>query len=302
MPRMLRSMALAAAFFAFSAAQAEPSAPMPIWPQGEIPDAVPAAGPQSSSQTHLIAGKPVTELTNVSDPTITLFRPDRESGAAVLVFPGGAYRVLAYDLEGTEVCRWLNSIDVTCVLLKYRVPDSGPYPKSNMALDDAERAIGLVREHAAEWGIDPHRIGALGFSAGAHLVAALSTHFGPRLYKPLDAADAQSDRPDFSMIVYPGYVRDMAKGDAISPDLPVTAETPPAFLIQAENDPVHVENAIAYFLALKAAGVPAEMHLYAEGGHGYGLRRTDLPITDWPKSAEIWLHTIGALPKAAGQP
>ena len=181
----------------------------PIWPGG-VPDAKSAAGPEidtTTSKEPLVAGKPVVRLGNVASPTITLYAPkDQNTGAALVVFPGGGYRILAIDLEGTEVCDWLSSSGITCVLLKYRVPDSGPYPKSPAALEDAQRTLGLVRSHAAEWHIDPHRIGVLGFSAGAHLAAALSTHFDQRLYKSVDAADQISCRPDFAVIVYPGYL------------------------------------------------------------------------------------------------
>jgi acetyl esterase/lipase len=218
-----------------------------------------------------------------------------------VVFPGGGYRILAIDLEGTEVCDWLTSTGITCVLLKYRVPDSGPYPKSPSALQDAQRAVGMVREHAGEWHIDPHRIGVLGFSAGGHLAAALSTHYERRLYDSVDAADGLSCRPDFAVIVYPGYLALADKNFAPNPDIQVTADTPPAFLVQAEDDPVHVENAVVYFMALKNAKVPAELHVYANGGHGYGLRRTALPVTTWPASVETWLHTIGMLPLAGAK-
>ena len=232
--------------------------------------------------------------------------PDPDGGphrAAVVVFPGGGYRILAIDLEGTEVCDWLNSAGINCILVKYRVPDSGPYPKSSAALQDAQRALGIVRSHSSEWYIDPHRIGVLGFSAGAHLAAALSTHFDQRFYDPIDAADGLSCRPDFAVLVYPAYLTSAEKNTALTPDIPVTGQTPPAFIVQAENDPVHVENAVAYFLALKSAKIPAELHLYAEGGHGYGLRRTELPVTAWPKSVEAWLQTLHMLSGAsASQP
>jgi acetyl esterase/lipase len=214
----------------------------------------------------------------------------------VVVFPGGGYKILAIDLEGTEVCDWLTSKGITCILLKYRVPDTGPYPKSAAALQDAQRAMGLVRLHAAEWHIDPNRIGVLGFSAGGHLSAAISNLYEHRLYDPLDAADKLSCRPDFSVVIYPGYLaladQDFAPNPAIQP----TANTPPTFLLQAEDDPVHVENAVVYFLQLKKAKVPAELHVYTQGGHGYGLRPTDLPITHWPLLVETWLHTIKMLP------
>jgi len=271
---------------------------LPLWPHPQSD-----LGPETDATTakdNLIAGKPLVRLTNVSSPTITLYAPaGKGSGAAVVVFPGGGYRILAIDLEGTEVCEWLNAASITCVLLKYRVPDSGPYPKSSAALQDAQRAVGMVRSHAEEWHIDPHRVGVLGFSAGAHLAAALSTHFEQRLYDPIDAADQLSCRPDFAVIVYPGYLALSEQNFAPNPEIRVTEKTPPSFIVQAEDDPVHVENATVYFQALKNAKVPAELHIYAEGGHGYGLRRTELPVTRWPESVETWLRTIKVLPAGA---
>ncbi len=272
---------------------------IPIWPKG-VPGAqpnAPAEGDMTTAKDHLIAGKPLMRLGNVSVPTITVFSPsdDKNTRAAVVVFPGGGYQILAIDLEGTEVCDWLNSAGITCVLLKYRVPNTGPYPKSSAALQDAQRAVGLVRSHAAEWHIDPHRIGVLGFSAGAHLAAALSTHFDQRLYDAIDAADDVSCRPDFAVIVYPGYLAIAEQNMAPNADIHPTEKTPPSFIVQAEDDPVHVENSTVYYLALKNAKVPAEMHLYARGGHGYGLRRTELPVTRWPELVEVWLHTIEVL-------
>ena len=273
-------------------------ATMPLWPKG-APGPSTATGPEGDTSTAKdkpIAGRPIVRLGNVSAPTMTLYAPKgKNTGAAVLVFPGGGYSILAIDLEGTEVCDWLTSNGINCVLVKYRVPGTGPYPKSAAALQDAQRAVGLVREHAAEWQIDPNRVGVLGFSAGGHLAAALSTHFEERLYPVVDAADKLSCRPDFAVVIYPGYLAQADKDFAFSPDIPVTSQTPPTFLVQAEDDPVHVENSTAYFLALKKAGVPVEMHLYAKGGHGYGLRRTDLPVTTWPEAAMTWFKTIGIL-------
>ena len=271
---------------------------LPLWP-GTAPGAQPNPQPEGDTTTakdRSVAGKPVIRIGNVSTPTLTLYLPKSENtGVAVVVFPGGAYRILAIDLEGTEVCDWLNSNGITCVLVKYRVPDTGPYPKSSAALQDAQRALGMVREHAMEWHIDPNRIGVLGFSAGAHLAAALSTHFDQRLYDPVDAADKLSCRPDFAVIVYPGYLAIADQNFAANAEIRPTAQTPPSFIVQAEDDPVHVENATVYFLQLKNAGVPAELHIYAQGGHGYGLRRTDLPVTTWPDSVLTWLHTIKML-------
>jgi acetyl esterase/lipase len=276
---------------------------MPIWPQ-VAPGAVANSSAEVDTTTakdNLIAGRPLIRLGNVSVPAITLYKPHHASGAipAVVVFPGGGYHILAIDLEGTEVCDWLNSAGIACALLKYRVPDSGPYPKSPAALQDAQRAMGMVRTHAAEWGIDPHRVGVLGFSAGGHLAAALSTHFNKRLYDPVDAADQLSCRPDFAVVVYPGYLAIEEQNLARNPEIHPTADTPPTFIVQAEDDPVHVENATNYFLQLKEAKVPAELHIYAEGGHGYGLRRTELPVTAWPQTVEAWLRTIHMLPAAA---
>jgi acetyl esterase/lipase len=273
-----------------------------LWPHG-APGVPPNPAPETDTTTskdHLVAGSPVIRLGNVSSPTLTLYQPrGKSTGAAIVVFPGGGYKILAIDLEGTEVCDWLNSAGITCILLKYRVPDTGPYPKSSAALQDAQRALGVVRFRAKEWHIDPNRVGILGFSAGAHLAAALSTHFDQRLYDPIDAADQLNCRPDFAVIVYPGYLALAEQNFAPNPDIRVNDKTPPSFIVQAEDDPVHVENATVYFLALKNAKVPAELHIYAQGGHGYGLRHSSLPVTTWPQSVETWLRTIQILPPAA---
>jgi len=256
----------------------------------------------------LVAGRPWVYVANVSRPTLTVYSPTGNStGVAIVVFPGGGYRVLAIDLEGTEVCDWLTSRGITCVLLKYRVPRSGPSwqpdcrcrinPKPQPALEDAQRAVGLVRLHAAEWHIDPHRVGVLGFSAGGHLVAAISNAFQRRAYPPVDAADKESCRPDFAVALYPGHLW-MPQGGhyAFNPDIHVTRDTPPTFLLQAETDSVdNVNQSLVYYIALKDAGVATEMHLYADGGHAFGLRTTNDPITAWPQLVEKWLRTIGMI-------
>ncbi len=275
---------------------------VPIW-QGAPPDARPVAGPEvATTVNELVAGRPWIEVGNVSRPTMTVYSPTgRNTGVAVVVFPGGGYEILAIDLEGTEVCDWLTSRGVTCVLLKYRVPGegkfpkSGAYPKSPAALEDAQRTLGLVRFHAAEWRIDPHKIGVLGFSAGGHLVAAVSTHFKKRLYRAVDAADKESCRPDFGVALYPGHMlENTSQNFQLNPYVPVTRETPPTFIVQAEDDPVDsVQNSLVYYAALRRSNVPVEMHLYAEGGHAFGLRRTKFPITEWPQLVESWLRTIG---------
>ncbi|MGC1967250.1 MAG: alpha/beta hydrolase, partial [Candidatus Acidiferrales bacterium] len=244
---------------------------LPIWP-GAVPDAQPVAGPETAETDtkSLVAGSPWVYVSRVSQPTMTVYSPaGKITGAAVVVFPGGGYEILAIDLEGTEVCDWLTSKGITCVLLKYRVPGaggypksapypkSGPYPESRMALEDAQRTVGLVRFHAPEWHIDPHKIGVLGFSAGGHLSAAISTHFAKRLYPAVDATDKESCRPDFAVAIYPGHLSlSAAEWDAkqgakkfvvphlattdknlgLNPAVPVTRQTPPTFLLQAEDD------------------------------------------------------------------
>ena len=280
-------------------------AQVPIWP-GAVPDSVPVAGPEDvrTVKDSPVAGRPWIEVERVSQPTMTVYSPrEKNTGAAVVVFPGGGYWILAIDLEGTEVCDWLTSRGITCVLLKYRVPGerqfprSGPYPKSPMALEDAQRTVGLVRFHAAEWHIDPHKIGVLGFSAGGHLVAAVSTHFKRRLYPPVDAADKESCRPDFAVAIYPGHLSLAENSLGLNPDIHITRQTPPTFLLQNEDDPVdRVEHSLSYYAALKKVGVPVEMHLYAQGGHAFGLRRTNFPVTAWPQLVETWLGTIGMIP------
>ena len=223
----------------------------------------------------------------------------KNSGAAVIVFPGGGYSILAWDLEGTEVCDWLVSEGINCVLLKYRVPGSGPYPEHSEALADAQRAMRLTRQHATEWNLHPDQIGVLGFSAGGHLGVVLSNHANNETYKAIDAADHLSARPDFAIILYPGYLAQPPERWQLRAEAVPSSQTPPTFLLQAEDDPVHVENASVYYDALKQAKVPAEMHIYAHGGHGYGLRPTALPITRWPQLATEWLRTIGISTQAS---
>jgi len=283
---------------------------LPIWP-GVAPDARPVEGREESGTVvddagarKLVGGKPWVYVGKVSQPTMTVYSPEGKStGAAVVVFPGGGYDILAIDLEGTEVCDWLTSRGITCVLLKYRVPcvKTGPYRDCRTALEDAQRTLGLVRSRAAQWRVDPHRIGVLGFSAGGHMVAAVSTHFERRLYPPVDAADEVSCRPDFAVSLYPGHLASATRGFAPNPDIRVSKRTPPTFLLQAEDDPVDpVENSLVYHAALRKAGVPTELHLFAKGGHAFGLRRTDSPITGWPRLVEAWLGTMGMI--ARGDP
>ncbi|HVU26027.1 MAG TPA: alpha/beta hydrolase [Opitutus sp.] len=283
------------------------SAPIRLWPDKPRGGAA-ATAPEADTTKpgdNLIAGRPLIRLGNVSEPTITIYSPDaaKNTGAAAVVCPGGGYYILAMDLEGTEVCAWLNSIGVTGILLKYRVPApressvgeqvaAGTFPP----LQDAQRALGLVRSRAKEFGVDPQRIGVLGFSAGGHLSAALSNHYEKRDYAAIDAADQVSCRPDFCVLIYPGYLVREPDLTKVGAELAVAKEkTPPTFLAMAEDDPVHVENVIHYYLALKNAGVPAELHTYPTGGHGYGLRRTKDLVTTWPDRVADWMRAGGWL-------
>ncbi|WP_158881004.1 alpha/beta hydrolase [Rhodanobacter sp. L36] len=271
---------------------------VPVWP-ATPPDATPVPGPE-------VEKLPGMGITNVTRPTMTVYKPTgHNTGAAVVVFPGGGFQVLAIGLEGTEICDWLTSKGITCILLKYRVP-SVPYvwqcdcrphnlTLSIPSLEDAQRTMRLVRHHAAEWQIDPHKIGVIGFSAGGYLVAEISTNFDRHLYAPVDDADKESARPDFAMPIYPGH---LTTGDdnKLNANIRISDRTPPTFLVQAEDDNVDgVDQSLVYFTALKKANVPTEMHLYAHGGHAFGLRRTGDPITAWPLLAEAWMRTIGVL-------
>lgn len=279
--------------------QASPT-PERLWPRG-APDETKALPPEADTTKptdRAVAGRHVTRLGNVSEPTIAVYRPDpaKNTGAAVVVCPGGGYNILAIDLEGVEVCEWLNSIGVTGVLLKYRVPGREGRPRHAAALQDAQRAVGIVRARAQELGLDGNRIGILGFSAGAHLSATLGANHTERNYAAIDAADAVSCRPDFTLLIYPGGLVDRERSDALRPEVaPSKDTTPPTFIVMTQDDPVRVENAVHYYLALKQAEVPVEMHLYPAGGHGYGLRRTAEDVTSWPERAADWLKTGGWL-------
>jgi acetyl esterase/lipase len=270
--------------------------PIPLWPGG-TPGGKGLEADMTKPSDGLVAGKPVIRLGNVDNPAITVFSPPvgKNTGAAVVVCPGGGYQILAYDLEGTEVCDWLNSIGITGVLLKYRVPTRPRQKAYEAPLQDAQRALRLVRSHAGEWKIDPNRIGILGFSAGGHLSAVTACQFDKRTYEPVDAADSLSCRPDFAVLIYPAYLTQKDRREIVSPELTVTSNTPPTFLVQTEDDPVQVESSLYYFLALKNAHVPAELHVFPKGGHGYGLRASTNSVTTWPKLAEQWMHSQGIL-------
>lgn len=285
--------------------QAQPpaaaSASLALWPDSP-PGKITAQGPErdtTGENGRNVAGRSVIRLGHVSSPELTVYSPPPESntGAAVIVCPGGGYHILAYDLEGTEVCEWLNSIGVTGVLLKYRVPrPEGTEGVPEGPLMDAQRAVSLVRSRAAEWSIDPEKIGILGFSAGGNLAARAATNFDKRAYAPLDDVDQVSCRPDFAVLIYPAYLF-TAGDELIAKNLPVSEETPPMFLTMAFDDGVGPENILRMGIALKRAEVSCEVHLYPSGGHGYGLRANEHQATTWPARCASWMDSMGWLAK-----
>jgi acetyl esterase/lipase len=262
------------------------------------PGAAPGENGSIGEEVAKKKGDVVTSLTNVTKPTITVSRPekDKDTGVAIVVCPGGGYSNLAWDHEGEQVARWLNSLGVTAAVLKYRVPRRPDTPKGKppvQALMDAQRALSLVRSKADDWGLDPKKIGILGFSAGGHLGAWASTNYDKRSYEAVDAADRADCRPDFAVLIYPGGA--IEKGsDQLNPEIRITSQTPPTFLVHATNDPGS-DNSVYLYLALKRAGVPVEAHFYGEGGHGFGMRPSDKPHASWTRRCEDWLRAQGIL-------
>ncbi len=279
----------------------QPSDPILLWP-GVAPGEKGDIGPEGDTSKPNPNEPPeryVIRLSNITQPTITVYRPasDKDTGAAVIVCPGGGYQILAMNLEGTEVCQWLNSIGVTAILLKYRVPGRPGLQRYTAALQDAQRAVGMVRHRAREWGIDPKRLGILGFSAGGHLSATTSNSYETRTYPAVDDADKESCRPDFTVLIYPAYLVPDNDMSHLAPEIKVTANTPPTFIAMTEDDPIHVENAFTYALALKNAKVPVELHVYPTGWHGYGLRPSPNLVSHWPQRVAEWLTAQGWLKK-----
>jgi len=272
---------------------------IPLWPD-QAPGDKESPGPEQDETKptdNLVGGKRLIRLGNVSKPSISIYQASigKQPRPAVVVCPGGGYQILAMDLEGTEVCEWLNSVGITSVLLKYRVPKRSGLEKHTAALQDAQRAIGLVRHRAAEWGIDPSRIGVLGFSAGGHLAALASNQYATRTYPVADESDSTSCRPDFTVLVYPAYLTVKEENDKIAPEFNLTSNTPPTFISITEDDPVRVETALFYAAGLKKANVPFELHVYPSGGHGYGLRPTKDLMTTWPQRANDWMRSRGLI-------
>lgn len=268
----------------------------PARPPGEKKE-LPPESDRTKPDDKLVAGRRLIRLGNVSTPQIAVFRPapEKANGTAVVICPGGGHHILAYDLEGTEVAAWLNSIGVTGIVLKYRVPFRDQEQRWRAAVQDAQRAVSLVRSRAEDWGINPERIGICGFSAGGQTAALTSLFLDDRRYEAQDAVDSISSRPDFAILVYPGGLVDKGR-TTLSDDVNVEQDAPPMFFVHAFDDRVSVHNTLALATALKEADVSAEVHVYESGGHGYGLRRTESPVTHWPDRAETWMRRLRFLP------
>lgn len=277
----------AAGVTAMCAAAGEPEI-VKLWPSG-APDLASGIGAETLQPDK---GDGVKRLTNVTDPRFELYRPEHPNGTAVVVCPGGGYNILAFTHEGTEVCSWLNGLGVTAALLKYRVPN-----QRDGAFQDVQRAIGIVRSRAKDWTLAADRIGVLGFSAGGHLAARISTHAGARTYARVDAADDASCRPDFSVLVYPAYLLTTNAGPDMALSLPAGAGSPPAFLVHAADDGIPADNSLFYYRALRQAKIPAELHVYAKGGHGFGMKPAPPSVRTWPDRCADWMRDMGLVPE-----
>ncbi|OAI56528.1 hypothetical protein AYO49_04090 [Verrucomicrobiaceae bacterium SCGC AG-212-N21] len=299
-----------------SAAQAENPAPLNLWPATPPGPAAQVKGEESDftkDSDKPVAGRRIIKLGNVSAPQMKVFLAPKAkaNGGAVLVLPGGGFSILAWDLEGTEVAEWLNSLGLAAIVVKYRVPtrehgdglnEQGTMPlKALGPVMDAQRALSLTRSKTQEWGLDPKRIGVMGFSAGGATAGITALQHGTRAYAKADAVDEQPCGADFAMLIYPAYLFDKETGN-LSSFLHVTKDSPRTFMIMTQDDPIDSRNCTALYTALTLAKVPAEVHLFPRGGHGYGLRGTDEPVTNWPALAEEWLKQSGFLTPAADAP
>ncbi len=262
-----------------------------IWPDGTLG----AEASLNSETSQPAQDDNIIRLTNVTDPTITVYKPEKVEGKtpAVVICPGGAYSILAMNLEGTEIAKWFNSIGITAVVLKYRVPG-----QRENAFKDVQRAMRVVRYNAADWGIDSEKIGVMGFSAGGHLAARASGAFEEKAYEPVDDKDKLSCRPDFTVLIYPAYLVD--RQNNLSKEIKVEPKNPSAFIVQTQDDGVRVENGVYYYMALKSAGVASELHIFPKGGHGYGMRPSANAVTNWPSLCKQWLRQTGVLKTTQG--
>ena len=269
-----------------------------LWP-GKAPGETKEIGPERALPAKAKeAANPIIRLTDVSTPVLTIFEPETKAstGTSVIVCPGGGYNILAYNHEGTEICEWLNSLGITAGLLKYRVPRRDPDAPHEIPLKDAQRAMRLMRSRAADLGINPERIGMLGFSAGGNLTMMAGTHYEEMTYDPIDAADKQSARPDFLIPIYPAYLVDKKNASQLDPLVAVTKDTPPTFVAITYDDADRAIGAALLLIELKKNKVPGELHIYHKGGHGYGMRPSANPVSKWPQRCQEWMISLGLLP------
>jgi acetyl esterase/lipase len=262
-----------------------------LWPQG-----APEKPGFKSEPEKKIVKEPsdgVVRLTNVTEPMITVFKPEKPNGTSVLVCPGGGYSILAYEHEGSQVCEFLNQHGVTGILLKYRVPRRDPADPSREPLQDAQRAMGLIRHRATEWGIKPDRVGILGFSAGGHLTVMTALHANDRTYTTDPAMDVEDATPNFAIPVYPAYLTEKNSGFELLPEFKVTAKSPPMCLIHAGDDRITAAGSALIYLEYKKQNIPAELHIYAKGGHGFGMKKNGEPVNEWPARVIEWMRSMG---------
>ncbi|MDP7009896.1 MAG: alpha/beta hydrolase, partial [Verrucomicrobiota bacterium] len=293
LPRMQTRLAILFLACAVFGAQAiEPWKTMKLWP-GKAPGEKGDIGPEGPRPDRPGQKKKIIRLANVSVPTLSVYKPKKPNGTAILICPGGGYSILAMDLEGTEVAEWLNSFGVTAIVLKYRVPRRKDREKHEAPLQDAQRSLGIVRHNAEAWGINPERIGILGFSAGGHLSATAMTNYRKRAYPLIDKADQINCRPDFGVLVYPAYLVDNETKTKLVPEVKITKDTPPAVFIHAGDDRITADGSVQMWLAMRRASVHSELHVFPHGGHGYGLRPSEDPVSKWPKLVEAWLKRTG---------
>ncbi len=293
---MLRAMILGLMIFVTfdSSKAAEPASVIVVWP-GKPPGETADIGPEVTQPNKAGEEPPTIRVTNVSQPTLSVFLPPKEkrNGTSVIICPGGGFNILAWNKEGTEVAEWFNSIGVTAFALKYRCPTGNRSPNWLAPAQDAQRAVSLVRSRASEFNIDPSRVGLLGFSAGGMAAGAATIKHATRLYDASDDVDKAACRPDFAVLVYPAYFVD--KEGQLKPEFVIDKNTPPMFFAHAFNDGVTCESSVRLFLELKKAGVPSELHVYSTGGHGFGLRPSADAVSTWPKRCEEWLASRGLL-------
>ncbi len=265
-----------------------------LWPQG-APEK-PGVKIEAEKEVPKKSADDVQRITNVTEPMITVFKPEKPNGTAVLVCPGGGYGILAYEHEGSQVCEFLNQHGVTGILLKYRVPRRDPNDPSREPLQDAQRAMGLIRHHAAEWGLKPDRIGILGFSAGGHLTVMTTLHANDRTYTTDPVLDVEDATPNFAIPVYPAYLVSKEDITRLLPGFEVTAKSPPMCLIHGGDDPWPASASALLYLEYKKLNLPCELHIYAKGGHGFGMRKSGGPVNDWPNRVAEWMKSMGYIP------